>query len=227
MYHYYDKSRYNIAMTNQFIYSREGNNYPVVINRKKIHSIRYKYRDGGFVISASNLTSKEKIIQGLDKFFYRLTKENAHYSGLTDEYVYLLGKRIAIQSEGKINFTNREQLIYESKDELKKKLKKWFLRYITYRHRQYEKQMKCYENKVRVREMYTRYGSNSISHKSITYSSILMHYSPDIIDSVIVHELAHCFEIGHNEKFYKIVRKYCPNYDKLHYKLRKGIYSND
>ena len=97
-------------MTSQFIYTKDGKSYPVIVNKKNIRSIRYKYRDGGFVISASYLTSKEKIIQGLDKFFDRLTKENAHYSGLTDEYVYLLGRKIPIQSEGKINFTNGEQL---------------------------------------------------------------------------------------------------------------------
>ena len=214
-------------MTSQFIYTHEGKNYPVTVIKKKTRSIRYKYRDGGFVVSASYLTSKEKIIQGLDKFFDRLTKENPHYSGITDNYVYLLGKKIPLQSEGKINFTDGSSLIYESQEDLMKQLKKWFLKYVTYRHRQMEKTMKCYENKVRVRNMYTRYGSNSISNKSITYSLILMHYSPEIIDSVIVHELAHCFETGHDAKFYKIVRKYCPNYDELHYKLRKGIYSND
>ena len=44
--------------------------------------------------------------------------------------------------------------------------------------------------------MYTRYGSNSIGKKSITYSTILMHYSPDVIDSVIVHEIAHQWWYG-------------------------------
>ncbi len=214
-------------MVSSFIYTREGQNYPVTITRKRIRSIRYKYRDGGFVISCSYLVSKEKIVQGLDKFFDRLTKENPHHSGFTDTYVYLLGKKIPIEEEGKINFTDGSQLIYEDKEDLKKKLKKWFLKYITYRHRQYEKTMKTYENKVRVRDMYTRYGSNSISNKSITYSLILMHYSPDVIDSVIVHELAHCFETHHDEKFYKIVKNYCPNYDYLHDKLRKGVYSDD
>lgn len=214
-------------MTSQFIYTHEGKDYPVTIIRKKTRSIRYKYRDGGFVISASYLTSKEKIIQGLDKFFNRLTKENPHYSGLTDNYIFLLGKKIAIEEEGKINFSDGSSLIYEGKDDLMKQLKKWFLKYVTYRHRQYEKTMKTYENKVRVRNMYTRYGSNSISNKSITYSLILMHYAPEIIDSVIVHELAHCKVINHDEKFYKIVRNYCPNYDKLHYNLRKGKYEND
>ena len=214
-------------MVSSFIYSHDGKNYPVTIIRKKIHSIRYKYRDGGFVVSCGYLVSKEKITQGLDKFFNRLTKENPHHSGFTDTYVYLLGKKIPIEEQGKINFTDGSQLLYEDHEDLKKKLKKWFLKYVTYRHRQYEKQMKTGENKVRVRDMYTRYGSNSISNKSITYSLILMHYAPEIIDSVIVHELAHCKEIHHDAKFYKIVRNYCPNYDILHEKLRKGVYSND
>ena len=210
-----------------FIYQKDGKDYPVTINKKKTRLIRYRYRDGGFVVTAPYTVSKAQIVQGLDKFFNRLTKENPHYSGFGDSYVYLLGKKIPISSEGKINFSDGSALVYEDKEDLKKQLKKWFLKYITYRHRQYEKQMKIKENKVKIREMYTRYGSNSISNKSITYSTVLMHYHPDIIDSVIVHELAHCFEANHQAKFYKIVRNYCPNYDILHKNLRKGNYTND
>ena len=214
-------------MVSSFIYTHGDKSYSVSLTTKRVKSIRYRYRDGGFVVTAPYLTSKQTIIKGLDKFYDRLTKENPHCSGQTDNYIYLLGKKIGLQSEGKINFTDGSTLIYHDKEELEKKLKKWFLTYITYRHRTYEKKMGSYENKVRVRKMFTRYGSNSIGKKSITYSTILMHYSPDVIDSVIVHEIAHCFEIGHNGKFYKIVGKYCPNYDYLHAKLRKGIYSDD
>ena len=208
-------------------YTRDNKTYPVTLTEKRIRSIRYKYRDGGFVVSAPYRTHRETIIKGLDKFYDRLITENPHHSGSTDNYIYLLGKKIQIESEGKINFSDGSVLIYESKEELEKKLKKWFLKYITYRHRRYEKEMKTYENKVRVRKMYTRYGSNSISNKSITYSTILMHFTPDVIDSVIIHELAHCFISNHGDKFYKIVRNYCPNYDYLHKKLRKGIYNDD
>ena len=214
-------------MVSTFIYTHEDKSYTVNLTTKRVRSIRYRYRDGIFVVTAPYLTKKEVIIKGLDKFYDRLTKQNPHCSGQTDDYIYLLGKKISLQSEGKIIFTDGSSLIYHNKEELEKKLKKWFLGYITYRHRNYEKTMKSYENKVRVRKMYTRYGSNSIGKKSITYSTILMHYSPDVIDSVIVHEIAHCFETGHDAKFYKIVRKYCPNYDYLHEKLRKGIYSDD
>ena len=210
-----------------FIYTHDDKTYPVTLTKKRVRSIRYKYRDGGFVVTAPILTSKETIIKGLDKFYNRLTNENPHYSGLTDEYIYLLGKKIPLQSEGKIIFSDGSILIYESKEELEKKLKKWFLKYITFLHRNREKEMKTITNNVRVRKMYTRYGSNSITKHSITYSTILMHYSPEIIDSVIVHELAHCFISNHSPKFYKIVRNYCPNYDILHKKLTKGEYSND
>ena len=210
-----------------FIYTRENKQYSVAVTKKNVKYIRYRFRDGGFVVTAPIKTSKEDVIKGLDKFYYRLTKENPHYSGITDNYVYLLGHKIPIQSEGKINFSDGSSLIYHNKEELEKKLKKWFLKYITSRHRYYEKLMNAKENQVRVRKMYTRYGSNSITNKSITYSTILMHYTPDVIDSVIVHEIAHCFVQDHSDNFYKIVRKYCPNYDYLHDRLRKGIYSND
>ena len=72
---------------------------------------------------------------------------------------------------------------------------------------------------VKVRQMKSRYGSNNKSSKAITYSLVLLHYSPEIIDSVIIHELAHCFVYNHGDNFYKVVYKYCPNYDMLRKKL--------
>ena len=214
-------------MTSSFIYTHGDKTYTVYLTKKRIKSIRYRYRDGNFVVSAPYLTSKGTIIKGLDKFYDRLTNENPFHSGIKENYIYLLGKKIPISESGKMRFSDNSELIYKNKEELEKKLRKWFLEYISVRHRRYEKMMKSYENKVRVRKMFTRYGSNSIGKKSITYSSILMHYSPDVIDSVIVHELAHCFISNHSASFYKIVYKYCPNYDELYIRLRKGIYSND
>ena len=62
------------------------------------------------------------------------------------------------------------------------------------RHRYYEKIIgvkKPY--KVKIRKMTTRYGSNSLTTHSITYSLVLVHYSIDVVDSIIIHELAHAF----------------------------------
>ena len=72
---------------------------------------------------------------------------------------------------------------------------------------------------VKVRQMKSRYGSNNRSNKTITYSLVLLHYSIEIIDSVIVHELSHHFVYDHSPNFYKVLYKYCPNYDILRKKL--------
>ena len=72
--------------------------------------------------------------------------------------------------------------------------------------------------------MKTRLGSNSRKTNKLAFSLSLVHYSKDIIDSVIVHELAHYYEFNHSFKFYNIVYKYCPNYKILRKKLIKGIY---
>ena len=47
--------------------------------------------------------------------------------------------------------------------------------------------------RVSVKKMTSRYGSNSSQTHTVSYSLVLLHYSVEIIDSVIVHELAHDF----------------------------------
>lgn len=78
--------------------------------------------------------------------------------------------------------------------------------------------------KLSFRKMSTRLGSNSKKTKKITLSKSLISYSLEIIDSVIVHELAHYYVFNHSTSFYDIVYKYYPNYKEARKKLIKGIY---
>ena len=84
--------------------------------------------------------------------------------------------------------------------------------------------MKDMDYKVRVQKMRSRFGSNSKHTKTLNFSTILLHYSLAIIDSVVVHELAHCFVYNHSKDFYNVVYKYCPNYKLVQAKLKKGIF---
>ena len=208
----------------QFYYLVNGKEYPVLIIRKRMKSIRYRYKDGTFVVTAPRFFApQKKIKEGLDKFADKLLKADQKTKAIGDDYVYILGTKVFIQESGEICFTNDELIKYKNKEDLNKKLKKWFLNYLINRTRYFEQIMdieKPYN--VRVRNMSSRYGSNSSGTHSLSFSMILLHYSHDIIDSVIIHELAHDKIKNHSKKFYDVVYKYCPNYDYCHRRLRKG-----
>ena len=209
---------------NEFIYKYQDKEYPVVVTRKRMRSIRYTFREGTFYVSAPRIfAGKGRIIEGLDKFAGRLIKADTRSKARGEDYIYILGTKTPIHDEGEISFSDGAIIKYKSKEDLDKKLKKWYLKYIEKRHRYYEQLMEIKRPyKVKVRKMTSRYGSNSSQTHSITYSLILMHYTSDVMDSVIVHELAHDKVHDHSNKFYNVVYKYCPNYDALHRRLRKG-----
>ena len=192
---------------NTFIYKYQDKEYPVVVTRKRIRSIRYIFRDGTFYVSAPYMfAGKGRIVDGLDKFAEKLIKADKRGKARGDDFIYLLGTKVAISTEGEISFTDGTVIKYKSQEDLDKK--------------QVMEIKKPY--RVSVRKMSTRYGSNSSQTHTVAYSTILMHYSSEIIDSVIVHELAHDKVHDHSKKFYDVVYKYCPNYEALHKRLRKG-----
>ena len=73
--------------------------------------------------------------------------------------------------------------------------------------------------------MSSRYGVNSQRTHALSFTTSLVHFAPDIIVSVVVHELAHDFVFSHSPAFYRIVYLYCPNYKVLHDKLRRHQYA--
>ena len=77
---------------------------------------------------------------------------------------------------------------------------------------------------VKVRKMKTRWGVNNKKAQSLTFSTFLVHYKKEVIESVVIHELAHDRVRNHSEAFYKQVYKYSPNYKELHKALSKGQY---
>ena len=207
---------------NDLVYKVKDKEYIVNITYKRIRNIHYRFRDGHFEVSCSRLVSKKSIIQGLDKFAETLIEKSSKPSPIGDDYIYLFGDKHVINESGKISFGEYGEITYKSKDELIKKLKLMFLKVIEPRVRYYETKMNLPSYRITVRNMTTRYGSNSKRSKHITFATTLLHYSIPIIDSVIVHELAHIKEFNHSKKFYDVVYKYYPDYDYYHKKLRRG-----
>jgi len=73
---------------------------------------------------------------------------------------------------------------------------------------------------VKINSAKTRWGSCS-SHKSLNFSWLLIMASDDVIDYVVVHELAHIFEMNHSKRFWAIVEKVLPDYKQRQEKLKE------
>lgn len=67
----------------------------------------------------------------------------------------------------------------------------------------------------------SRWGSCSISgHIRLNWR--LVHFSPDLIDYVIIHELAHLHEMNHSKHFWNWVAQACPDYKAARSRLRQA-----
>lgn len=73
---------------------------------------------------------------------------------------------------------------------------------------------------MKVRKMKRRWGSCD-SKRVITFNFYLMKQNLELIDYVVVHELAHLKEMNHSKKFYAIVEKYIPNYKEIEKSMKE------
>ncbi len=64
---------------------------------------------------------------------------------------------------------------------------------------------------IKITSAKTRLGSCS-GKNSICFSYLLMRHSPEVIDYVVLHELAHTKHHNHGPQFWRLVKKYMPNY---------------
>jgi len=66
-------------------------------------------------------------------------------------------------------------------------------------------------NKISIKYNHSNWGSCS-SKRNLNFSSKLLFAPDDVIDYVIIHELAHLKEANHSPKFWAIVAKAMPSY---------------
>ena len=206
-----------------FFYKVNNQEYEVVVVPKRIRNYHYRFKDNKFVISCPIFYSKLTIMKGLDQFAERLIKRSYKPEAHNENGMYLFGKFYQLNYPGKITLDGKE-LSYKDNDDLLTKLKPIFLDYVKRKVKYYEALMKLESYKVRVQKMKSRYGSNSKQTKTLNFNLTLIHYDVEVIDSVIIHELAHIKVFNHSKEFYDVVYRYCPNYDKYRKMLIKGIY---
>ena len=74
--------------------------------------------------------------------------------------------------------------------------------------------------RITIRNQKTRWGSCS-AKGNLNFNCLLMLTPPEVIDSVVVHELCHLLEMNHSKRFYDHVLSVYPDYRKHHAWLTK------
>ena len=67
--------------------------------------------------------------------------------------------------------------------------------------------------RISIRKQQTRWGSCS-KDGNLNFNVLLLLAPPEVMDSVIVHELCHRLEMNHSRKFYENVYRVFPDYDR-------------
>ena len=75
--------------------------------------------------------------------------------------------------------------------------------------------------KITIRNQKTRWGSCS-AKGNLNFNCLLVMVPPEVMDSVIVHELCHRKEMNHSPAFYANVLRVCPDYYKYYDWLKKN-----
>lgn len=189
-------------------------NYKVIITYKRVRNINYRFdkEKGIFKISAPRFATQKRIFKYLEKFAPSLLKRsNDIKPGMNNEYIYIFGNKYNLIM-GEKNKLDETTLTYKNQKTLNKFLKKTLLNYIKNRITYYYEIMDINEYKISIKNMRTRLGSNSRETRRLAFTTTLVHYKQEVIDSVIVHELAHDKYYDHSIYFHKYVESIFPNY---------------
>jgi len=96
-------------------------------------------------------------------------------------------------------------------------LTRWYVRqanaFFPGRMAQHAERMGVSPKNLRISSARFRWGSCS-TRQCISLSWRLMMAPVAVIDSVMIHELAHLRELNHSSRFWTFVRTYCPEYDR-------------
>lgn len=87
----------------------------------------------------------------------------------------------------------------------------------------YERIMGVQVSGFSIRKMHARWGSCHIRERRVILNLELAKYPDDCLEYVVVHEMAHLMERGHNARFHALMTRFFPNWRDVKKKLTKRL----
>ena len=206
-------------------------------SRRRTVSLIVK-RDGSLVVRAPKRLGKEEITKIINKKKEWIEKSVRKMKALTPaikefrngEIFLYLGKgyplRLINNGRVKLKFDGEAFYLFCGKAGQGKKIfTQWYVKQaqevIFPRARHFAEIMGVKYRRISITSANTRWGSCG-SHGTVNFSWRLVLAPPDIIDSVIVHELAHLLYHDHSKKFWGKVHEFYPDYKQAREWLNKN-----
>lgn len=215
--------------------------YKVIRSNRRTLSISIN-ENAELIVRAPHLLSMNKIHDFINEKKKWVNKQQKiinnrlNDSAFDKDMALMLGSlypiKIKTDQSEKLTFNGEEFLVRSSDQELiHSSLKKWYKKKfrevaiprLTYFADQYNLSV----NQVRIKEQRTLWGSCS-SRNNINLNYLLIMAPMNVIDYVIIHELAHTIHRNHSSHFWKTVESMMPNFKEAKtwlkdygYKLRK------
>lgn len=167
--------------------------YPISYVRKRVKYLRIRVkRTGEVVVSIPWLMPYKEVV--------RFVAEK-------DEWIRKTRKRFLEQGQTELPIVTKEQV-----DELNN--------YLTIAVEMWRIRMKEEPVTWKLRNMKSQWGNCRHLKRLITFNIQLARVEHDLIDYIIVHELAHLQVQNHGSRFHELVAKYIPNEKDCRFRLR-------
>ena len=87
----------------------------------------------------------------------------------------------------------------------------------------WEKRLGVSVKKLYIRKMKTHWGSCNYRKHTLRLNSELVKRGAECLEYVIIHEMLHIIEKGHNKRFYCLLNQYFPDWKRIRKKLNSGL----
>lgn len=227
-------------MANVKIFNYNNTKWEYVITYKQQKHMYLKVRDDQIIISAPFFMQEKLledfILKSLPKILKKKTmlKPNIVIDN-NDSYLYFLSKKYQLVTKYELkktiiyfefnnlvvctNIQNHKQILVKIQNFLKQEAKHIFLNRLQY----WSEIMNIEFSSLKIRSMVSKWGVCQPHTRSITLNYKLIHFSYEVIDYVIIHELTHIIHAHHKKTFWNFVAQYCPNFQYCQKILKQGV----